>query len=283
MVHGQGPRAGQPLIEHPHVPLISFTGGTVTGKAIARTAAPMLKKLSLELGGKNATIVFADADLDECVAGTVRAAFANQGEICLCGSRILVERKIYDVYLAKFVAATKALVVGDPSDPKTFCGAVCSKEHQAKILSYIKLAEEEGGKIECGGADARPPNLPERCANGYWVMPTVVTGLKHDCRCNMEEVFGPFVSIAPFDTEQEAVAVANSTQYGLSASVWSTNIKTCQRVSMALDVGYVWINTWLVRDLRAPFGGSRSSGVGREGGEYAVDFYSEVKSICSKY
>lgn len=283
IVHGLGPRAGQPLLEHPDVPAITFTGGTVTGRHIARTIAPMLKKMSLELGGKNATVVFADVNMDECIQGTVRAAFANQGEVCLCGSRILVERSIYDEYVAKFVAATKALRVGDPSDPQTFCGAIVSKEHRNKIISYIKLAEEEGGKIECGGADAVPPHLPEKCNGGYYVMPTVVTGLANNARCNMEEVFGPFVSIAPFDTEREAVDIANSVEYGLSASVWSTNIKTCQRVAMQLHVGYVWINCWLVRDLRAPFGGMKNSGIGREGGEYALEFYTEVKTICSKF
>ena len=281
VVHGAGPRAGQPLIEHPDVALVSFTGGTVTGKAIARTAAPMLKRLSLELGGKNATVVFADADLDECVAGTVRAAFANQGEVCLCGSRILVERKIYDEYVARFVAATRALKVGDPEDPATFCGAVVSKEHRAKILSYIELAVAEGGTIACGGP-AFPEGLASKFHGGYFVAPTVVTGLAHGARCNMEEVFGPFVSIAPFDSEAEAVAVANSVQYGLSASVWTSNIRVAQRVAAAIDVAYVWINCWLVRDLRAPFGGMKASGVGREGGDYSVDFYSEVKTICSR-
>lgn len=282
IVQGRGPSAGQPLIEHKDVALISFTGGTITGKNIARTAAPMLKKLSLELGGKNATIVFKDADMDECITGTVRAAFANQGEVCLCGSRILVERAIYDEFVQKFVAAVNELKIGDPSDPSTFCGAVVSKEHKEKILSYIKLAEQEGGKIECGGAET-PAGLPEKCKNGYFVRPTVVTGLRHHDRCNMEEVFGPFVTIAPFDTEAQAIDVTNSVEYGLSASVWTTDIRRAQRVAHHIEVAYVWINCWLVRDLRAPFGGMKASGIGREGGDYSVDFYSEVKTTCTKY
>lgn len=283
IVQGRGPNAGQPLIEHRDVPLISFTGGTVTGKMIAKTAAPMLKKLSLELGGKNATIVFADCDFDECIQGAVRASFANQGEVCLCGERMLVERPIYDKFVEKFVAAVKALKVGDPSDPSTFCGAVVSKEHRDKIHGYIDLAVAHGGKIECGGSAAVPPNLPDHCKNGYYVMPTVVTRLAHDDRCNLEEVFGPFVSIAPFDTEQDAVDIANSVEYGLSTSIWTTNIKRATRVSHQIDVGYCWINCWLVRDLRAPFGGVKASGIGREGGEYSVDFYTEVKTTCMKY
>jgi aminomuconate-semialdehyde/2-hydroxymuconate-6-semialdehyde dehydrogenase len=281
IVHGLGSTCGHAIVEHVDVPLISFTGGTVTGKHIARTAAPMLKKLSLELGGKNANVVFADCDFENCVAGSVNSSFANQGEICLCGSRILVERSLHEKFVTRFVAETKKLVAGDPSDPKSFLGALISKAHLQKVQGYIKLAQEEGGTVLCGGDS--PTNLPERCKNGYYLNPTVIAGLGPEARCNREEIFGPVVTIIPFDSEEEAIRIANGTVYGLSASVWTNNTVRANRLSIALDVGYLWVNCWLVRDLRMPFGGVKSSGIGREGGKFAMDFYTEVKTVCSKY
>lgn len=281
IVHGLGPNAGQAIIEHPKIPIISFTGGTVTGKRIAATAAPLMKKLSLELGGKNANIVFKDCDLDECIATTVRSSFANQGEICLCGSRILVERPIYDEFVRRLIEATQKFKAGDPSEPSSHMGALISADHLKKVLSYIDIAVKEGGKVECGGK--RPDGLPDRCKDGYFLEPTIITGLSPAARCNTEEIFGPVVTIGAFDTEDEAVAIANSVEYGLSATVWCNDTRRANRVALELDTGYVWINCWLVRDLRMPFGGTKMSGIGREGGKYAMDFYTEVKTICSKY
>ena len=281
VVHGLGDRVGQPLVEHRHVPIISFTGGTVTGKRIAVAAAPKLKKLSLELGGKNANIIFADCDLDDCVSTTLRTSFANQGEICLCGSRILVQSSIYDTFMSKFVAAAKALRTGDPQDPQSFMGALISKQHLEKVRGYIEVARQEGGTVLLGG-DA-PSSLPSHCQNGYFLNPTIITGLGPNSRCNQEEIFGPVVTVIPFESEQEAIEIANGTAYGLSASIWTRDVARANRVSLALDTGYVWINCWLVRDLRCPFGGVKSSGLGREGGKFALDFYTEVKTVSSKY
>lgn len=283
IVHGLGPECGQPLVEHPEVPAISFTGGTITGKKLAATAAPLLKKVSLELGGKNANIIFGDvepAKMQECIQTTLRSSFANQGEICLCGSRILIQRSIWDIFVPAFVAAVKALHIGDPRDPKSFMGALISEAHTRKVESYIKLAQEEGGVVLAGGS--RPAGLPDRCRDGYFVAPTVISNVAPKARVNQEEIFGPVVTLIPFETEEEAVAIANGTQYGLAASVWTGSVSRANRVSAALDVGYVWINCWLLRDLRMPFGGVKASGIGREGGKFAMDFYTEVKSVCSK-
>jgi aminomuconate-semialdehyde/2-hydroxymuconate-6-semialdehyde dehydrogenase len=280
VVHGYGPECGQAIAEHPGIPAISFTGGTVTGKRLASTTAPLLKKLSLELGGKNANIVFEDCDLADCVATSVRSSFTNQGEICLCGSRILVQRPVYDAFLEKFVAATKQFQVGDPQDPSSNMGALISKAHLEKVMSYIRIAKDEGGTIVLGGE--RPAQLPQRCRQGYFLQPTIITGLPPTARCNQEEIFGPVVTVIPFDTEEDAVRIANGTQYGLSATVWTGNAKRANRVSQQLDTGYVWVNCWLIRDLRMPFGGVKASGIGREGGKFAMDFYTEVKTVCSK-
>lgn len=239
-----------------------------------------MKKLSLELGGKNANIVFEDCDMDLCIATSLRSSFANQGEICLCGSRILVQRSVYDVFVKRFVAATKQLKVGDRKSPESFYSALISKEHREKVMKYLRIAKEEGGVVECGGEI--PQDLPKELRGGYYLTPAVVTGLTNKSRCCQEEIFGPVVTIVPFDTEAEAVSIANDSPYGLSASVWSKDIGLANRVAHSLETGYVWINCWLVRDLRMPFGGMKGSGIGREGGKYAIDFYSDVKTVCAK-
>jgi len=280
VVHGDGKGAGAPLTAHPDVDLVSFTGGTSTGRHVAAAAAPQFKKLSLELGGKNATIVFADADLDAAVAGAGRAAFANQGEICLCGSRILVERSIYTEFVERLVARASALRVGPPHLPDTDVGALVSAAHRDKVEGYLALALEEGGTIACGGT--RPTHLPESHAGGFYLEPAVVTGLSPACRTATEEIFGPVVTVHPFDTEEEAIAIANGVRYGLAGSVWTRDLSRAHRVAHAIESGMVWVNCWLVRDLRVPFGGMKDSGVGREGGRWSMDFYSEPRNVCVK-
>ncbi len=280
IVHGLGPKAGADIIEHDDIPMISFTGGTATGEWIARTAAPKFKKLSLELGGKNPNIIFADCDFDDMLRTTLRSSFANQGQICLCGSRILIERSIYDRFKDAFVEQVKKMKVGDPQDESSKLGAVVSKPHMEKVLSYIKLAKEEGGTVLCGGKQA---NVGGAFAEGYFLEPTVIEGLPHTCRTNQEEIFGPVVTLMPFDTEEEALMMANSTKYGLASSVWTSNLKRAHRVAKELHTGIVWVNCWLLRDLRTPFGGVKSSGVGREGGFEALQFFTEPKNVCIKY
>lgn len=275
IVHGTGPNVGEPLVSHPEVPVISFTGGTATGARISSVAAPMFKKLSLELGGKNPNVIFADCNFEKMLRTTLQSSFANQGQICLCGSRILVERPLYDRFVAAFVERVKALKVGRPDDPSTQIGAVVSKDHQAKILQYIQLAQEEGGTVECGGQAL----YPEGVEMGFYVAPTVITGLNMNCRTNQEEIFGPVVTIQAFDSEEEALALANATKYGLAATVWTENLKRAHRVAANIHSGIVWVNNWLVRDLRTPFGGVKASGVGREGGFEALRFFTEPKNV----
>jgi aminomuconate-semialdehyde/2-hydroxymuconate-6-semialdehyde dehydrogenase len=279
IVHGLGSKAGQAIVDHPDITAISFTGGTVTGRKIAATAAPMFKKLSLELGGKNPNIIFADCDFELTVKTSIRSSFANQGEICLCGSRILVERSLFEKFVIEFVKRTKELRVGDPSAEQTDLGALVSEAHLQKILSYVALAKEEGGKILTGG---NQPNLQGEFASGYYMEPTVIVGLDEKCRTNQEEIFGPVVTIMPFDTEEEALRIANSTGYGLSATIWTENVKRAHRVSQQVKSGIIWVNCWLHRDLRTPFGGMKQSGVGREGGWEALRFFTEVKNVCVK-
>lgn len=279
IVHGTGPNAGQAISEHPDIKAISFTGGTETGKRIAATAAPMFKKLSLELGGKNPNIIFADCDFDEALKTSVHSSFANQGQICLCGSRIFVERSIYDRFKDAFVEKVNNLVVGDPSDEKSNLGAVVSKPHMEKVLGFIQLAKAEGGTILTGGNQV---HLEGELANGYYLAPTVIEGLAYNCQTNQQEIFGPVVTMTPFDSEEDVLTMANSTDYGLSATVWTTNLKRANRVSSALKTGIVWVNCWLLRDLRTPFGGVKKSGVGREGGWDVLNFFTEKKNVCIK-
>ncbi|WP_457652083.1 aldehyde dehydrogenase [Rhodocaloribacter sp.] len=279
VVHGYGHKVGAALTMHPDVKAISFTGGTRTGATIARTTAPMFKKLSLELGGKNPTIIFADCRYDEMLETTVRSAFANQGEICLCGSRIFIERPLYERFRDDFVARVKALRVGDPLDPETDLGAVVSAAHLDKILSYIELAKEEGGTVLCGGHRVVPEG---RCAAGFFVAPTVIEGLSPACRVNREEIFGPVATLIPFDTEEEVLAYANGTPYGLASVLWTEHLTRAHRMAARLEAGIVWINCWMLRDLRTPFGGMKASGVGREGGWEALRFFTEPKNVCVK-
>lgn len=280
ILHGTGPKVGDAIVKHPKIKAISFTGGTKTGEYIARTAGPMFKKLSLELGGKNPNIIFADCDFDDMLSTTIRSSFANQGQICLCGSRIFVERPIYDKFKEAFVAKVSKSKVSFPSDPEAKLGAIVSESHMEKILSYIELAKEEGGTILTGGKRvhlAAPHDL------GYYIEPTIIEGLTYDCRTNQEEIFGPVVTITPFDTEEEALMMANSTMYGLAGTIWTTNLNRAHRVADQLQSGIVWVNAWLVRDLRTPFGGVKASGVGREGGWEALRFFTEAKNIFIKY
>jgi aminomuconate-semialdehyde/2-hydroxymuconate-6-semialdehyde dehydrogenase len=278
LVHGMGPRAGEALVANPDVAAVSFTGGTATGRRVASVAAPMFKKLSLELGGKNPTLVFADADLETAVAGSVRAGFLNQGQVCLCGSRILVERGVWDRFVPAFVERVKALKVAPPSDPDADVSALVSEAHRAKVEGYLALAKEEGGRFLCGGS--RPEGAA--FAKGAYLMPTVVDGLSPSCRTATEEIFGPVVTLHPFDSEDEALAIANGVRYGLSASVFTTDLSRAHRVAAKLESGMVWVNTWLLRDLRVPFGGMKESGVGREGGRHSLEFFSEARNVCVK-
>lgn len=279
IVHGLGNKVGQAIVEHEGIKAISFTGGTETGKRIAATAAPMFKKLSLELGGKNPTIVFADCDFEATVKQTVTASFSNQGEICLCGSRIFIENSIYEKFKKSFVERVKTLRVGDPTEDNSNLGAIVSMLHKQKILSYIQLAKEEGGNILCGGNEVK---LTDRCANGYFIEPTVIDGLDYNCRTNQEEIFGPVVTLTPFETEEDVLIMANSVKYGLSATIWTNNLKRAHRIAEKIEAGIVWVNSWLMRDLRTPFGGVKASGVGSEGGWEAMRFFTEPKNIFIK-
>jgi len=280
IVHGPGASAGRALTSHPKVPLISFTGGTKTGADVMAQAGPLFKKVSLELGGKNPNIVFADADLEQAVATSISSSFSNQGEICLCGSRLFVERTIYDEFLDRFLEGTKKLRIGDPQDASTDVGALVSEPHLRKVEGYVALAKEEGGSILVGGK--RPEGLPERVRGGYFLEPTVIAGLHCQQRVMQEEIFGPVVTVTPFDSPEEAIADANSTRYGLSASVWTRDLQKAHRVAAAIECGTVWVNTWLLRDLRVPFGGMKESGVGREGGVDSLHFFTEAKNVCVK-
>ena len=279
IINGSGAYAGQAIISHPKIKAISFTGGTKTGAQIAATAAPLFKKLSLELGGKNPNIIFADCDYDKMLKTTLRSSFSNQGQICLCGSRIFVERSIYNQFKTDFVKAVKSLKVGNPSDSSTDIGALVSLAHKDKVKSYIDLASQEGGAVLCGGESVSVPDLKQ----GYYLSPCVIEVKSNSCRLNQEEIFGPVVTLMPFDSEEEVLNLANDVPYGLSASIWTNDLKRSMRMSEKLQSGIVWVNTWMQRDLRTPFGGMKDSGVGREGGLEALRFFTEAKNICINY
>jgi aminomuconate-semialdehyde/2-hydroxymuconate-6-semialdehyde dehydrogenase len=277
IIHGDGPSCGSAIVAHPKIKAISFTGSTRAGQHIASVAAPMFKKLSLELGGKNPNIIFADCDWERMMKTTVQSSFSNQGQICLCGSRILIEKSIYEKFKSEFIEHVKKLHVGDPMEPTSKQGAVVSKMHYDKILNCIELAKQEGGTILFGGNAVK---LDGRCTNGYFVEPTIIEGLGASCRTNMEEIFGPVVTLQTFETEEEALALANCSDYGLASTLWTQDISKANRVAMNINAGIVWINCWLLRDLRTPFGGVKNSGVGREGGWDALRFFTEAKNVC---
>ncbi len=279
ILHGYGHEVGAAMVEHPDIKAISFTGGTATGKTIASVAAPMFKKLSLELGGKNPNIIFADCNYEETLRTSIHSSFANQGQICLCGSRILIQRSIYDRFKDDFVAKVKKMAVGDPQDPSTKMGALVSKAHMEKVLGHIDIAKAEGGVVLAGGHQVQ---LEGRCADGYFVAPTVIEGLGAESQTCQQEIFGPVVTLQPFEDEAEAVTLANSTTYGLSCTLWTQDITRAHRMASQIDAGIVWINCWLLRDLRTPFGGMKASGVGREGGHEALRFFTEPKNVCVK-
>jgi len=280
IIHGLGQNVGEAMVKHPKIKAISFTGGTATGKKIASIAAPMFKKLSLELGGKNPNIIFDDCNYDLALRTSVLSSFSNQGQICLCGSRMFIHKNIFEKFKKDFVAKVKKLKVGDPNEEDTRVGALVSEGHMNKVLEHIKIAKEEGGNILCGGKRVQ---LEGRCKDGFFVAPTVIEGLDAHCRTNTEEIFGPVVTLIPFETEEEVINYANCVEYGLSATVWSNDLNKVTRVSGKLESGIVWVNCWLLRDLRTPFGGVKSSGVGREGGLDALRFFTEAKNVCIKY
>ncbi|WP_075343031.1 aldehyde dehydrogenase [Tenacibaculum agarivorans] len=279
IVHGLGNTTGQAIVEHPNIKAISFTGGTKTGAHIARTAAPMFKKLSLELGGKNPNIIFADCDYELMLETTVKSSFANQGQICLCGSRIFIEKTIYEQFKKDFIQKVSQLKVGNPFDADTNIGALVSKSHLEKVKSYIDITEEEGGTILFGGKKVTVEGSEE----GYYLEPTIIEVQNNSCKLNQEEIFGPVVTIMPFETEEEAIALANDVSYGLSATLWTNNLNRTMKMTKQIHAGIIWVNTWLLRDLRTPFGGVKASGVGREGGFEALRFFTEPKNVCIKY
>eukprot|EP00126_Sphaerothecum_destruens_P008911 Sdes_comp20383_c0_seq10m14284 len=282
IIFGNGPITGSRLTTHPDVSLVSFTGGTLTGQRIAADTAPFCKKLSLELGGKNASIVFSDADLEKCIPASIQSSFANQGEICLCTSRIYIEDEIFETFSSLFVSAAKKRVCGVPSSPKTVMGALVSKQHYDKVASYVQLAIQEGGTVLCGYG-LEPPQVPPEYQGGYFFPATVIIGLPNSSRCMQEEIFGPVVCLSRFQGEKEAISLANDSQYGLAACIWSENVGKIHRIAHQLEVGTVWCNCWMLRDLKMPFGGMKHSGIGREGTDDSYEFFTEAKTICVKY
>ena len=280
LIHGVGKDAGQAIVENPSIGAISFTGGTETGKQVARVSAPLFKKISLELGGKNSSIIFSDCDLDKTIEGVARAAFLNNGQVCLAGSRILIEDSIFERFVELFTKKVSEMNIGDPMQACTELGSLVSKQHLDKVRQYIKLGLEEGGVILYGG---KVPKMPDALKNGAFIEPTIISNVETNSRISTEEIFGPIVTLHSFNDEQNAISIANNVDYGLAASVWTQDIEKAERISSKLETGMVWINTWLHRDLRVPFGGVKSSGVGREGGRYSLEFFSETQNICIKY
>lgn len=279
IVHGQGQHTGAVLSTHKDIKAISFTGSTKVGADIALKAAPLFKKYSLEMGGKNPNIIFADCDYDKMLQTTVQSSFRNQGQICLCGSKIFVEQSIYEKFKKDFISEVKNLKIGHPLNDDTNIGAIVSKAHFDKVLYYINLAKEEGGTVLCGGKSV----TPKGGENGWYIEPTVIEGLDPNCRTNQEEVFGPVVSIMPFKGEEQALKLINESTYGLSATLWTQNLNRAHHMASQIETGIVWINTWMLRDLRTPFGGMKNSGVGREGGFDALKFFTEQKNVCIDY
>ncbi|WP_138419585.1 aldehyde dehydrogenase [Aquibacillus sediminis] len=278
VVQGFGPdSAGEFMTTHPEVDLVSFTGETTTGKAIMKNGADTLKKVSFELGGKAANIIFDDADLDKAIPESIRAAFLNSGQVCLAGSRILVQRSILDEFIERFKQAASELNVGDPQNANTNMGPVVSEAHYRKVTSYLDIAKQENATLVYGG---KRPSLDEHIKDGYYLEPTIYLHEDPDARICQEEIFGPIVTIIPFDTEEEALAIANNTDYGLNGVIWTENLKRAHRVSHHVRAGTIWVNCWFVRDLRAPFGGFNKSGVGREGGAHSLEFFTEAKTVC---
>ena len=278
IIHGQGITAGDALINHKGVPAISFTGGTATGKIISQKTAASFKKLSLEMGGKNPAIIFTDCNYNKMLETVVQSSFSNQGQICLSSSRILIQTEIFQQFKKDFIGKVNKLIVGDPQDHESNLGAVSSKNHFNKILNYIKLAEKEGGEILFGGKALK---LSGRCKKGWFIEPTIIEGLNNNAKTNQEEIFGPVVTLIPFDNEEDAIQIANESDYGLSATIWTEDKERATRVSNQVEAGVIWVNCWLVRDLRTPFGGMKQSGMGREGGSEALRFFTEQKNVCT--
>ena len=278
IIHGRGNVAGDALVSHPKIKAVSFTGGTATGKLIAKKTASSFKKLSLEMGGKNPAIIFSDCRYDTMLDTVTRSSFSNQGQICLCSSRILIEKSIYDKFKKDFISRVSELIVGDPNNENTQFGAISSQAHYDKILDYIDLGKKEGGEILLGGNEVK---INGRCKDGYFIEPTIFQGLKNSCKTNQDEIFGPVVTLIPFDTEEDVIRISNNIKYGLSATIWTEDKVKAQRVAKEIDAGVIWVNCWLVRDLRTPFGGMKKSGLGREGGDDALRFFTEPKNICT--
>lgn len=279
IVHGLGSKTGNAIVAHPEIKAVSFTGGTKTGEHIAKIAAPMFKKLSLELGGKNPTVIFDDCNYEAALKNAIRSSFTNQGEICLCGSRLFIHKNMYEKFKTDFVKGVSEIKVGNPNDKNNYMGAIVSEGHLEKIESYVKLALEEGGKLLTGGKRIQ---VGGEFSKGYYFEPTVFEGLDFNCRTNQEEIFGPVVTITPFDSEEEVINFANASGYGLAANIWTENLTKAHRVAEKIETGIVWVNCWLLRDLRTPFGGMKNSGVGREGGWEALRFFTEPKNVCIK-
>ncbi|MBU3714967.1 MAG: aldehyde dehydrogenase [Ferruginibacter sp.] len=280
ILHGDGPSCGEAIVKHPDIKAISFTGSTRAGQSIASIAAPMFKKLSLELGGKNPTIIFSDCDWNKMLDTVIRSSFSNQGQICLCGSRILIEASVYEKFKNDFIERVKQLTVGDPLDSESRQGAVVSKVHFDKVMSCIELAKKEGGEILLGGHAVTPAG---RCEKGYFIAPTIIENLGPNCKTNTEEIFGPVVTLQPFNSVEKALSLANASAYGLASSIWTQDISKANYLAAKVETGIVWINTWMNRDLRTPFGGMKNSGVGREGGWEAMRFFTEAKNVCFSF